>query len=307
MLSTGVFPVSIYGQDNINFSIGKIPYRISLAAGAGVLLGQAEEIVYNTWDFGTDTDIYGSQLLWDLKPLVYLGSSLSLSRANPLAGLGAAADLSVKFGLPILSGTMEDRDWQNSDDPGMLTDFSSHDAYILGGKQVAILLDFSGGITIPIKSVVALKALFSFSYMHFSWNGQDGYGEYMKTPYPQEEWRKETFHGTVITYDQNWLILSPGLGVSWPVHRVLDLDFRFFISPLIYAGALDTHYYPTGDKTEFKDTMLWGLYLEPGLDLSFSPNQYLSLIAHGSWRFIRGTRGYTVSTDTNASGIRQSP
>ncbi|GHV33412.1 hypothetical protein AGMMS4952_25260 [Spirochaetia bacterium] len=302
----GVFPVSTYGQDNIDFSIGKTPYRISLAADAGVLLGQAEEIVYSTTYFGSNTDTKLSQLLWDLKPMVYLGSALSLSRADPLAGLGATAELSVKFGLPIKSGTMEDRDWQNKDDPDMLTDFSSHDAYIQGGEQAALLVDFSGGITIPIKSTVALKALLSFSYMHFSWSGQDGNGEYMQRDdwynptefYPAEEWRRETFQGTVITYDQMWVIISPGLGIFWPVHHVLDLDFRFFISPLIFVNDVDTH-----PNERFYDTMKWGLYLEPALDISFTPTRYFSLVLHSSWRYTTGTRGDTATTTPQSNII----
>ncbi|GHV78558.1 hypothetical protein AGMMS49944_03490 [Spirochaetia bacterium] len=256
MLSISVFPVSIYGEANgpdyIDFSIGKTPYRISLAAKAGVLLGQAEEIVYKY----SDDDAYLSQLLWDLKPLVYLGSSLSLSRANPLAGLGAAVDLSVKFGLPILSGTMEDRDWHdpyvigNTYDDIYLTNFSSSDAYIQG----AMLLDFSGGITIPIASVVAIKALVSFSYMRFSWIAQNGYLQYMR-----ENWEKRYVQGTLISYDQNWIILSPGIGVSWPFHRSLSLDFSFFISPLIWAWDMDTHFM-TG-PTQFYDDMKGGAVL----------------------------------------------
>jgi outer membrane protease len=280
MVSIGVFPVSTYGQDNMDFTIRKIPYRVSLAAGAGVLLGHAEEIVYNIENFGEDTDIYVSQLLWDLKPLVYLGSSLSFSRANPLAGLGAVTDLSVKFGLPIKSGTMEDRDWQNNADPDILTDFSSHDAYIQG----AMLLDFSGGISIPIASAVVIKPLVSFSYMRFSWIGKDGYGEYAS-----KGWKKTDFQGIIITYDQNWITLSPGLGVFWPVHRVLALDFRFFISPLIWSWDMDTHL--TRGPTQYSDIMKGGLSLEPSLDFSFAPNPSLSLVLHGAWRYIKDTRG----------------
>ncbi|GHV76669.1 hypothetical protein AGMMS49942_14900 [Spirochaetia bacterium] len=302
ILCIGVFPVSSDGADTIDFSIGKTPYRISLAAEAGVLLGQVEEIVYAD----SNTDTYLSQLLWDLKPLVYLGSGLSFSRANPLDGLGGTADLSVKFGLPIRSGTLENRDWQNKADPDMVTDFSSHDLSIQGGEQVTMLLDFSGGISIPIKSAVALRALLSFSYMHFSWSGQGGYGRYMaRDPYstrffPEAEWRRRTFQGTVITYEQVWIIPSPGLGVLWPVHRVLDLDFRFFMSPLIFVWDLDIH---MERKLRFYDTMSGGLYLEPGVDISFTPNPFLTLLLHGSWRYSTGTRGKTIMTSTGSTTI----
>jgi outer membrane protease len=265
MLSTGVVS---YGQDAINFAIGMAPYRISLAAEAGVILGQSEEIVYKD----SRTNYYLSQLLWDLKPLVYLGSSLSFSRAEPLAGLGAVADMSVKFGIPLESGTMEDRDWMNNADSAP-SHFSSHDAYL----EKAWLFDVSGGISIPIKSVVALEALLSFSAMRFSWDGRDGYLQY-----PEDNGGKRPMEGSVITYEQTWVILSPGLGLSWPVYP-LSLDFRFFISPLIFAWDEDNH---VVKKVQYEDTMRWGLYLEPAVAISFSPSRYFSLTAHGSWRYI---------------------
>ncbi|GHT82874.1 hypothetical protein FACS1894137_02650 [Spirochaetia bacterium] len=290
MLSIGVFPVLSYGQDAIDFRIGRTPYRISLAAGGGALWGQAEEIVYKY----SDTDDYLSELLWDLKPLVYLGSSLFFSRGDPLAGLGAAVELSVKFGLPLSTGTMEDRDWydpyvpDNNYDDTYLTNFSSHDATNKGANHRAMLLDVSGGITIPVKSAVAIKALVSFSYMRFSWIAQDGYREYMR-----EGGVKIPMQGAGITYDQYWLIFSPGLGLSWPVNRVLGLDFHFFGSPLIFAWDEDVHLLT---KMRYRDTMRWGLYLEPGLDFSLAFNRYLSLVLQGSWRYISGARGDTTAT-----------
>jgi outer membrane protease len=269
-----------YDQETIDFTILKTPYRISLTADAGVLLGQAEEIVYRD----SDTDGYLSQLLWDLKPLVYIGPSLSLSRADPLAGLGGTADLSIKFGLPILSGTMEDRDWTDPSDPDLRTNFSSHNAYIQG----AMLLDVSGGITIPIKSAVVLKGLASFSFMRFSWIAQNGYRKYIG-----DEYAEIAMQGTGISYDQNWMIFSPGIGLFWPVYRALSMDVRFFISPLLFAWDRDIHVIT---KTQYSDTMLWGLYLDPVLDFSFTPNRYLSVTVHGSWRYITGARGDILKT-----------
>ncbi|MDR3124018.1 MAG: omptin family outer membrane protease [Treponema sp.] len=275
-----VFPAVSYGEDLFEFAIAKTSYRISLAANAGTLIGRAEEIVYKY----ADKDVKTSQLFWDLKPMVYLGFALSFSRADLLAGPGAAVDLSVKFGLPLKSGTMEDRDWRDPD-PEKLTDFSTHDAYLGGGT---LLFDFAGGISFPIKSAVAIKALFAVSYMQFSWDGRDGYGNYMNII--NGTWKRHDYQGTVITYDQAWLIISPGIGFFLPLGRALTLDFRFFISPLIYAGAEDNHI--TTD-TRYNDYMRGGLCLEPSLDIAFSPNRFFSLVLRGSWRNIAGTRGDT--------------
>ncbi|MDR0597124.1 MAG: omptin family outer membrane protease [Treponema sp.] len=286
-----LFPAASYGRDRFDLSIAGTPYRISLAANAGALIGRAEEIVYKY----ADRDDKMSQLLWDLKPIAYAGAALSFSRSDPLAGLGAAADLSVKFGIPLPSGDMEDRDWydyylewRNPGNPDYSLDnpdlkcFSTHDAWLEGGT---LLFDFSAGITIPVKSAVAIKALVALSYMQFSWAGKDGYGEYMQT-----NWERHDYSGTVITYEQAWLILSPGIGLFWPLSRTLSLDFRFFISPLVYAGAEDNH---IQRAIRYNDYMRGGFCLEPGLDISFSPNRFFSIVAHGSWRHIAGTRGDT--------------
>jgi outer membrane protease len=283
------FPVFSFGQNSFDFPIGRTLHRISLSADAGTIIGKAQEIVYKY----ADKDDMESELLWDLKPMIYTGSTLSFSGSDPLAGFGLALDLSVKFGLPLRSGAMEDRDWYDyyleQDYPGDsrysldnpdLKQFSTHDAYLNGGT---LLFDVSGGLSFPIKSTVALRVLFALSYMQFSWSGRDGYGRYMRNG-----WRLMPFEGLVISYDQAWLIPSPGIGLFWPLNRALSLDLRFFISPLIYAGDEDNHY-RTGNK--YNDYMRGGLSLEPALDIAFAPNDFFSIVARGSWRYIFGTRG----------------
>jgi outer membrane protease len=285
------FPAASYGQDAFAVAIAKTPYRIALSATAGALIGQAEEIVYKH----ADTDDKASQLLWDMKPLLCLGSALSFSRSDLLSGPGAAVDLSVKFGLPLKSGAMEDQDWQLPDS-GQLTDYSTHDAYLEGGT---LLLDVSGGITIPVKSAVAIKALAAVSYMQVSWDARDGHGEYWLLDRETQErvWKGHDFDGSVITYDQAWLILSPGIGLFWPLGRALTLEFSFFISPLIYAADED-HHLTTGAR--YNDYMRGGLFLEPGLALAFAPSRFFSLVLRGSWRHIAGTRGDTSINESSA-------
>jgi hypothetical protein len=164
------------------------------------------------------------------------------------------------------------------------------------------MLDVSGGMDIPIKSTAALKVLVSLSYMQFSWVSKDGYGRYMSN-----NWAKTDFSGTVITYDQVWWIISPGIGLFWPLGRAVSLDFRFFISPWIYAGGEDNHLeieLADGRKTirkQFNDYMRGGLCLEPSLDIAFSPNRFFSLVLRGSWRHIAGTRGDTYKYEDGSS------
>lgn len=46
-----------------------------------------------------------------------------------------------------------------------------------------------------------------------------------------------------------------------------------------------------------------GLYMEPALEVSFSPIRYLTLSAYGSWRYITGPRGDTVITFNSDTSV----
>jgi outer membrane protease len=86
---------------------GEAPYQFTLSSGAAFLCGQGEEIVYKY----EDRDDYLSRLLWDLKPLFCLETGLEFSRARPQEAPGFLAKTAFRFGVPGLSGVMEDRDW----------------------------------------------------------------------------------------------------------------------------------------------------------------------------------------------------
>jgi outer membrane protease len=155
------------------------------------------------------------------------------------------------------------------------------------------MVDFSGGVSIPLGSAVMIKPLVSLSYMRFSWIAQNGY-----TEYESDGWKRKSIQGTGLSYDQSWLILSPGIGLTWPVLRALSLDMNLFISPLIVCSDVDIHKLT---KKEYHDYMRGGFYWEPALDCIFSPTPNLSLTFHGSWRSITGLRGDTMQLPIGSS------
>lgn len=278
----------------------KFPYTFSIASSFGILYGQGEEIVYKY----QDKDTYWSQLLWDMKPLFYVGSSLHVSRTNPLEKWGFGADLALKLGIPNKTGVMEDRDWLAVDHDG-LTHFSSHDNYTQG----AFLLDFSAGISIPFASMVLLKAYGGLSYMQFSWAAQDGFTQYAPGSYgTYEPWddsiAKTPVYGPTISYLQEWLIFTPGISLYVPFLRFFSIELFFNIGPVIFCNDRDDHLLAT-KRYQYVEHMSRGLLLEPRVEFAFSPHPRLDLSLYLAYRSISGSRGESWSryTGTTADGI----
>ncbi|MDR0629157.1 MAG: omptin family outer membrane protease [Treponema sp.] len=280
----------------------KSSYTFSIAALTGFLYGQGEEIVYLN---GT-SDTYLSQLLWDMKPLFYAGTALKVSPVDPLERLGFFADLSLKSGVPHKTGIMEDRDWMNKlneEKNDGLTHFSSHDNYTQG----AFLLDLAAGLSLPLARRLVLQGYMAFSYMYFSWASQNGFTQYAsEASGVYAPWDaaipKSTHYGPAINYQQEWLILTPGLAVYIPFPYGLSLRLDGRISPWIWCVALDDHFLT---EIQYSDqTSQGGLLLEARGEIAFAPHSRWELFLFLGYRSIQGLRGPTYTRKTGkTSGL----
>jgi outer membrane protease len=269
-------------------------YAFSLQPFFGVIHGQSEEIVYPD---NTKAPLL-SQLLWDMKPVFYYGLQMDFSRAEPMDKWGFFSSLSLKFGIPGQSGNMEDRDWQSVENTD-LTNYSIHDNFI----REMFLLDFSAGFTVPFLRVLLLKAFVNVSYMNFRFSGFGGHYKYarIKTRNPHSN-IPETFYPIddnpdtgsfsekVINYSQDWLIAAPGVSFGYLFLKRFFAELSFQISPLIFCSDLDEH---LRTKVQYRDYMRGGLLIEPGAELSFACNNWITLSFEFSWRYISRTKGET--------------
>ncbi|MDR1898797.1 MAG: omptin family outer membrane protease [Treponema sp.] len=270
-------------------------HALSLGLETGLLYGYGEESVY------APDGNRQSRLTWDLRPLFYAGAALDVSRIDPLERAGFVLSLSLKFGIPAGTGAMEDRDW-DWDYQGLFTGFSRHENYTEG----ACLFDGLVGVSLPFRSRMAVTLYGVFSWVHFSWTGRNGYGQYLPaagsgydTTLPLRALPPEPFAGTVITYTQDWLFLAPGVSVFLPLASFFSLKLLFQGSPFLYCAAGDNH---ITTKAEYRDTILWGVFLEPGAGLSFMPRGNWTVSLAVSYRMIHGGRGTTRARPT---GFRQ--
>ena len=259
----------------------------------GVKYGHADEIVFKF----QGQDQYLSHLIWDLKPLVYVGFGAELAPSFGRSGFFTA--FSLKYGLPRLrTGFIENRDW-NDIRHNDLTHFSKHDAFSRG----AFLADISAGYSWHLADSFSVNAFLEFSYKHLSWDGRDGFFQYAEEIAPRQygPWHdgipKTRLFGRVISYSQNWFILSPGLSMRWNINRLFSLAGFISYSPLIFCIAKDTHW--LRDIT-FYDYVRFGRHLKWGGVLVFTGARYHDFFLNFSHRRISGSRGDTRVVQGNA-------
>ena len=272
----------ILGSLFLTFAVAETRVNsFSVSPTVGILYGQAEELVYKY----PNSDQYMSELLWDIKPLFCIGITADFGPHDPFRQNGFIAALSFKYGIPLKTGMLENRDWV-SPSHNDLTHFSWHDANSRG----AFLLDISAGYSWSINDFLAITAYGEFTFNRFSWSGKDG--QYMLPP------TSNIPQGEVIRYTQNWFILAPGLSLKWKPSLLFSLEGNFNYTPLIYCHARDDHFLRkhliSGDHITFFDYLFWGHYLKGGGEFAFSPVKKLDFLLNISYTFMTGTRGYTL-------------
>ena len=245
----------------------------TISPAIGFIYGHAEEIVYKY----PDMNLYYSELLWDLKPLFYAGFEADYGPREPFRQNNFVASISFKYGFPLRTGTMENRDWL-APSHNDLTHYSWHDAYSRG----AFLLDVSIGHSWSFSNSLALTACGEFSYKRLSWSGKDGQIQLPPTSYIPE--------GEVIRYTQNWFILAPGLSLNWKPALLFSIKGNLNYSPLIYCYARDDHW--TNNLT-FLDHLFLGHYFKGGGEFVFTPAKNLDFLLDISYTLMTGTRGHT--------------
>jgi outer membrane protease len=265
-------------------------YAVSICPQFGFFYGQAEEIVYPSSEFKAKML---SQLLWEIKPVYYYGLAMDFSRAQPMDRWGFFSNFSLKSGIPDSSGNMEDRDWASKENTA-LTGYSIHDNF----TDNLLLLDFSAGVSFPIKRILLIKTYLTVSYMHFSFYGENGYGTYARETPPysgifapiDDNPNIIQFNGKVINYTQDWFIIAPGVSLGYYFNTRFYAELLFQISPLIFCDDLDEHLLR---DIQFRDYMWGGIFLEPGFHFSWFANKRLELSLGFSWRYIVRTSGET--------------
>ena len=260
--------------------------HFSFGAVGGILYGQAEEIVY----LNSSSSNYMSQLLWDMKPLVFMGAALEYVRQKPLVNFDFFIDASIKWGIPGLNaGIMEDRDWLGTN-PAWLTHYSTHD----NRTTDAMLVEANMGVIFTITENIMLKTALSYRFMSFAWTASGG-----SVLYPATEDNPSTSHGylqpdlDVISYQQEWHIVAPMISLYGQFNRFFNTEIAIKASPAIFFAGEDDHILRS---LIFTSSYSNGLFIEPSLIFSWMLSDYFSLSLSAAYRHISGSRGDVRTT-----------
>jgi outer membrane protease len=170
-----------------------------------------------------------------------------------------------------------------------------------------MFLDFSAGISMPIKSIVLLKFFIGLDYMNLRWTARDGYLQYAASTgddmygYWDSSLKKTSTYGPIIYYQQNWLIFSPGLSGHINLFERFDIGLYFNIGPVIFCNDLDDH---LSRRLQFTERMLGGIMLKPRAEIIFIASQHLNLALNVSYKFVEGARGTTDVRDTTTNTVQ---
>jgi outer membrane protease len=265
-------------------------YGFSLGGMLGIVHGQAQEYVYPVTD---TTHKYLSELLWDMKPVFYLGIQADFGRRNLMSAPGFFASVAFKAGIPGDTGVMEDRDWQPQYGSG-LTDYSRHTNI----TREYIWLDAVAGASIPVKSILYIKPFLGFSWAHFAFTGRDGYRNLY-----QGRTVVQSFEGReVINYEQDWLLVTAGFSIGTNILLPFSINLSFQISPFAYCVSKDEHLATNTDNityvhTTYIDVTYSELYIKPSINISYIWKN-ISFLGEFAWHFIEVSTGESyINTD----------
>ena len=264
--------------------------KLSIATSAGLLQGEARELVYQD-------NIKISELFWSMNTLKTVRLENRIVWADNLG-----IDLSISTAFPSISGTMIDTDFLNVKDQYAMTNYSEHTAYL---EQ---MLDLSAGISwhfcLPLVIPGAIKKTaltprLGCRYMTLSWNASGGFYQYVDdrdwslyntgAPWSSDIPKKQLI-GTVITYQQEYVIPTTGLTLSLPLGQSFEIEIGADLSPYVWCNDIDMH---LKKSMEYHDIMAGGYCIEPKTSVKWDATNHLSLFINGHWTYIDGLRGET--------------
>jgi outer membrane protease len=282
-----VLGIIIFISFTINpaYSEDEKKYNFSVGWQTGFVYGRAVEIVYPIP--GENRNEFYSELLWDMKPVFYIGAQIDFSRAVSKRDPRFFSSLSFKGGIPGDSGKIEDRDWI-SDVKSEPTHFSSHTNKTLNFLWLDAVIGV--GASLPKLPDFYIKQFISFSWMHFSFSGRDGSGTHYGV--------NVSWSGEVIRYKQDWLLIGGGFSAGTRILNPFNFEVSLRISPFTYCSATDEHLALGKVVNEYRDFSSFGLIFEPECVISYSIRQFdFSLVF--SYRYIGRTSGNSYTNESN--------
>lgn len=259
--------------------------QFSLSPFTEIVYGESFEYVYKS-------DKILSELIWDMKPLYFLGLEAGLEWKK-----GLSLNAEASFGLPMVTGLMEDSDWLNLE-KGLdtkKTNFSQHTAKLENATVVVLNAGWNFIFPKQTHAVFTLTPSIGYRYYSWKWNALDGYRQYAdETGGIYEEWKeslpKVPFYGLGISYEQRFYIPTFGLAGSFTPNSKIKTELGVTFSPLVSSYNIDNHF---DRKLIFHDILTDGIFFEPSIAVTWSVSNKVRLFFNARKTLISSLRGVT--------------
>lgn len=271
-------------------ALASSPFSFSASSFTGFHTGHALEFVYRS-------DMILSELVWDMKPLLFAGLGAEMRHRN---GFSLRGDVSA--GLPAITGLMEDSDWMNVPASDIQTNFSRHDAHLLFSAEwnIAAGWDFfptgTGGNR---RQEVIVRPNLGFSYKTWKWEARDGWLQY-GNPLPWTEGERIELEGLGISYHQEFWMPTVGIDVSFPITSSLRCSLFLNMSLWVSCNAIDTHFLT---DSIYYDVMRGGSLAEPGAQLELMLSESVSISVNYRLTVINSLRGDTAKGSLSSDSV----
>lgn len=290
----------------ITFSIAALDNDIlsfRITPQIGLVNGSINEYVFDE-ENSKNTDYKISQLDWDIKNIPVLGVKAEFNILRYIA-----INLSTSFGIPKISGYMQDYDWLNSyagidieiptswigDDPTELTNYSQHTNELK--NYIDFYISAGGNIYLPFN--LKLTPFLSYQYESIHLAGKQGFGRY-KNKDKTFDIKDYSNNNQVISYLQETNAMFLGLSVKFDNIPHTSLSADFFVSPkMTFLNAIDYHY---TRSIAFWDKMSNIWQLKGNIEAQYNFNKYNKAGLFTSIQYIPVSKGDTSKKSINSDG-----
>lgn len=266
-------------------------YGFTVEPSFGYLIGEAREIVY----LDSDSDVYLSELIWDLENILFIGASASFNYKNKIYVNGG-----IWTAVNDGTGYMNDFDWYNLTG----TSYPEYDDYGRSGwthwslSSVEIvssmITDFNLSYDFLSDRAIKLAATIGYKYIYWDWTDS-----VLDSLYPSGPDVIETGINA-IDYSLALHIPYIGINAAYEFPSRFFVEGRFSYSPFVKGSDHDHHKlrvdYGSGG-IHFYDEIFLGQYISLAIKsgYQFTDFFHLSAVVTGDYLFER--RGSTFVYD----------
>jgi len=217
---------AVPGQSKTEITINKDIVIVTARISAGLLTGQANELVY--WPAGSDNKL--SQLIWSIQNVLMVGAGVTI---QPVEWLKINGD--IFFNANSGSNELDDYDWRYT--TSLWSDWSHHDDVEL---TKGTMFDVNAEFIFFRNQNTAISAIVGYKQDNWEWEARGGEFIYSIGGFRNTS---GTFMDGVlgITYEQTFQVPYLGIGFEIDIEPV-TLDGRIAASFLSMASDTDHHH-----------------------------------------------------------------